>query len=73
LDICTSGFNAAKIPLRSPPAKLSAGFCFSKMLRRRQVLERARQFPARRGTAGFFFRHRRIDINSRRASDQFEN
>jgi hypothetical protein len=43
------------------------------MLRRRQVLERARQFPARRGTAGFFFRHRRFDFNSRRAFDQFEN
>jgi len=33
------------------------------MLRRRQILERARQFPARRGTAGFFFRHRRFDFS----------
>ena len=43
------------------------------MLRRRQVLERARQFPARRGTAGFFFRHRRLDFSTCRAFDQFEN
>jgi hypothetical protein len=43
------------------------------MLRRRQVLERARQFPARGGTAGFFFRHRRLDFSTRRAFDQFEN
>jgi hypothetical protein len=43
------------------------------MLRRRQVLERARQFPARRGAAGFFFRHRRLDFSTRRAFDQFEN
>jgi len=43
------------------------------MLRRRQVFERARQFPARRGTAGFFFRHRRLHFSTRRAFDQFEN
>jgi hypothetical protein len=45
----------------NPPDEMSGGFLFCRIA------------VARRGTAGFFFRHRRSDFNSPCAFDQFEN
>jgi len=55
LDICTSGFNAAKIPLRSPPAKLSAGFVFQKCFAGVKSLNERGSFRRGAGRLDFSF------------------